>query len=161
MRDMARATFEAGGHRGNDPFGYRTVRDGAGRVAHPRRLEIVSAEAEVIRRVFAQLARSSYSDAAHVLNREGVRHRTSRAWSVSAIKDLYRRREVYIGNVTSKRGVEIRPGTHPPILSTATTFGPAGKCGAITYVRCPRAAARFAMATATSFCATRSGSRPK
>lgn len=35
MTDMARATFEGGGHVGNDPFGYRTVRDAQGNVTKP------------------------------------------------------------------------------------------------------------------------------
>jgi hypothetical protein len=38
MKDMMRSTFEAGGHRGNDPFGYRTMRDEAGASSIPRTL---------------------------------------------------------------------------------------------------------------------------
>jgi DNA invertase Pin-like site-specific DNA recombinase len=58
MVAMMRRTFEDGGHRGNDPFGYQTAaRDAEGKVTHPRMLEPVPEEAEVVRRVFAVLAR--------------------------------------------------------------------------------------------------------
>lgn len=117
MRDMMRATFEAGGHRGNDPFGYATARDESGVVVQPRRLVIVPGEAEVVRRVFEMLERSPFSEIADQLNREGVRHREVRAWTVNAIKDLWRRREVYIGNVATRRGAEVRPGQHEAILT--------------------------------------------
>ena len=41
MASQCRAIFEAGGHRGLDPFGYRTVPD-----VRPRTLELVEAEAD-------------------------------------------------------------------------------------------------------------------
>ena len=117
MRDMMRATFEAGAHRGNDPFGYRTKRDEAGRVLHPRTLEIIEEEALVVRRVFDLLARLPFSEVADVLNREGVCHRAPRAWTVNSIKDLWRRGPVYRGNVMTRRGAEVRPGRHEAILT--------------------------------------------
>lgn len=120
MTSMMAATYEAGGHRGNDPFGYRTARDEAGAIMHPRTLAPVPEEAEVVRRVFGALARQPFADLAASLNAEGVRHRTTRAWTSNAIKDLWRRREVYRGNVTTKRGLESRPGRHQAILDEET-----------------------------------------
>lgn len=117
MKDIMRSTFEAGGHRGNDPFGYQTARDEAARVVHPRTLEPVPEEAEIVRRVFRELAQRPFSKIADLLNAEGVPHRTVRAWTKNAVKDLWRRREVYRGNVTSKRGLEVIAGNHPAILT--------------------------------------------
>jgi DNA invertase Pin-like site-specific DNA recombinase len=117
MKAMMRRTFEDGGHRGNDPFGYRTARDVDGKIVHPRTLEIVEDEAEVVRRVFRELARRPFSEIADRLNAETVPHRAVRAWTKNAVKDLWRRREVYRGNVTSRRGVEVIAGKHPPILT--------------------------------------------
>ena len=59
MVAQARQIFERGGHRGNDPFGYETVRDEKYRPIRPRTLAIVPEEAEVVRRVFALLATAS------------------------------------------------------------------------------------------------------
>jgi site-specific DNA recombinase len=117
MSAMMRRTFEEGGPRGNDPFGYRTMHDEAGKVVQPRTLEVVEHEAVVVRRVFALLVRQPFSEIAAILNREGARHREPRPWTHSAVKDLWRRREVYRGMVTSRRGLEVRPGRHPAILT--------------------------------------------
>ena len=117
MKAMMRRTFEDGGHRGNDPFGYRTARDDEGKVVHPRTLEPVPEEAEVVRQVFRLLAKHPFAEIADVLNREGVRHRVPRAWGKNAVKDLWRRREVYRGNVTTRRGLEVIAGKHRAILT--------------------------------------------
>ena len=52
-----------------------------------------------------------------ILQREGIKRRVLGPWTTAAIKDLYRRREMYRGNVTARRGVEVLPGRHPAILS--------------------------------------------
>lgn len=77
-------------------------------------------EADVVRRAFRELPARPFSEVANLFNREGVRHRTSRAWTTAAIKDLWRRREVYRGNVTSRRGLEVRPAQHERILDDET-----------------------------------------
>src|ERR1035437_8752224 len=41
MTRMQRQLFEDGRHRGHDPFGYGSRRDPAGKLLHPRTLEIV------------------------------------------------------------------------------------------------------------------------
>jgi DNA invertase Pin-like site-specific DNA recombinase len=117
MKDMMRATFEAGGHRGNDPFGYRTMRDKQERVIHPRTLEVVPEEAEVVRRAFGLLREHSHAGVAGILNVEGVPHGKPGPWTHNTVKDLWRRRDLYRGLVTTRRGLESRPGRHPAILS--------------------------------------------
>ena len=126
MVAQARMTFESGGHRGNDPFGYRTAREWSER-KHAflpvrvdrvvRLLEIVPEEAVVVRRVFALLASHPFSETAEIMQREGIKRRASGPWTTAAIKDLYRRRKFYIGMVTSGRGAEDRQGRHPVILT--------------------------------------------
>ena len=114
-RAHALATHPCG--RGNDPFGYATKRED-GRVVHPRTLEIVPDEAAVVRRVFALLVDHPFSAVAEILNREGAQRRKPGPWTNSAIKDLWRRRDVYRGMVVTKRGLEPPgPGQHAPILS--------------------------------------------
>ena len=120
MVGLTRQIFEDGGHRGLDPFGYRSARDDVGRLIHPRRLEIVPEEAEIVRRVWRELAHRSTAEVADVLNREGVPHRRQRPWSKDAVKDLWRRGRVYLGFVVHRRGLEERPGTHEPILDEQT-----------------------------------------
>jgi DNA invertase Pin-like site-specific DNA recombinase len=125
MRDQMRFEFEQGGHRGLDPMGYKTLRDERYRPLRPRTLAIVPEEAEVVRRVFALLATHPFSESAEILQREGVRRRVSGPWTTAAIKDLYRRREMYRGNVTSRRGSRsARAGTRPscPKSSTRTPW---------------------------------------
>jgi DNA invertase Pin-like site-specific DNA recombinase len=117
MVAQARQVFEQGGHRGNDPFGYHTVRDERWRPVRPRTLAIDPDEAEVVRQVFALLTSHPFSETAVILQRERVRRRVLGPWTTAAINDLYRRREMYRGNVTSRRGVEVLPGRRPAILS--------------------------------------------
>ena len=62
MVAQARQIFEQGGHRGNDPFGYVTLRDERYRPVRPRTLAIIPEEAEVVRRVFALLASRPFSE---------------------------------------------------------------------------------------------------
>ena len=123
VRDTMQAAFETGRQRGHDPFGYGSVRDEVGRIVQPRLLVEVPHEAEIVRRVFRDLASMPLSEVADGLNREGIRHRTQRPWTTSAIKDLWRRRDVYRGFVVKKRGLDIRPGTHDAILDQETYDG--------------------------------------
>jgi DNA invertase Pin-like site-specific DNA recombinase len=117
MVGMQRRLFEDGRHRGHDPFGYRSLRDDAGNLVRPRQLVIVPEQAEVVRRVWRELADHSFDEVADRLNREGVPHR--RGWTRDAVKDLYRRGRVYLGYVVEKRGRDERPGRQEPILTEA------------------------------------------
>ena len=117
MTGMQRRLFEDGRHRGHDPFGYRSLRNEAGGLAHPRQLVIVPEEAGVIRRVWQELAQHSIAEVAAILNREGVAHRGP--WTRDAVKDIVRRGRVYRGFVVEKRGLDERPGCHEPILTEA------------------------------------------
>jgi len=119
MTRMQRQLFEAGRHRGHDPLGYRSVRDAAGHLVHPRQLEIVPEEAAIVRRVWHELATRSIAEVADLLNREGVPHRG--AWTRDGVKDILRRGRMYLGFVIEKRGRDERPGQHEPILSEAST----------------------------------------
>jgi DNA invertase Pin-like site-specific DNA recombinase len=110
MVAMTRGIFEAGGHRGNDPFGYRSQRIG-GR----RELAVVSEEARIVREVFLALTSHSFSATAEQLNEAGD-YRRGRRWTEDAVKDIWRRRRLYLGFVTWRRGLEERPGRHEPIL---------------------------------------------
>jgi hypothetical protein len=59
MTSMQRRLFEDGRHRGHDPLGYRSRREVDGRLSHPRELEVVPDEAEIVRRVWRGLATQS------------------------------------------------------------------------------------------------------
>lgn len=118
MTGMLRRQFEAGRHRGHDPFGYRSLRDDAGDLVHPRQLVIVPEEAAIVRRVFRELTRHSYAEVAELMTREGLL-RGGRPWTRDSVKDIVRRARVYLGYVVEKRGREERPGLHEPILSDA------------------------------------------
>ncbi len=120
MKAMMARTFEDGGHCGGDPFGYMTARDESGNVIHPRTLVPVPEEAAVVVRTFREIAQRPFSEVAQLFNREGVRHRTARPWTSNSIKDIWRRREVYRGNVTKGRGLDVRPGRHEPIVDDGT-----------------------------------------
>jgi site-specific DNA recombinase len=117
IRAMATTLFESGRQRGPDPLGYRTIRDDKGRVAQPRTLEIVPEEADAVRRAFAALVDVPMSEAAAALNRDGVPYRAGRHWTKDAVRDLWRRRRMYMGYAVRKRSTDERPGTHSPILS--------------------------------------------
>lgn len=115
MVALTRSIFEAGGHRGLDPFGYHTVAD-----VRPRTLVVVETEAAVVRRIWSELATRPTAEIADGLNRDGIAHRTDRPWTRDAVKDIVRRGRFYLGFVTHRRGVEERPGRHPAILDEAT-----------------------------------------
>jgi hypothetical protein len=121
VRDLARNTWADGGIWATTPFGYRTVRDpGTGKVLRnrlARRLEVEPEEAEVVRRVFVLLREHSHAGVAAILNREGARHGRPGPWTHNTVKDLWRRREFYIGKVTRLRGAESTQGKHEAILS--------------------------------------------
>lgn len=106
MSGMQHRLFEDGRHRGHDPFGYRSNRDAAGNLVHPRELVVVPEEAEVVRRVWAELEHHSLIEVADLLNREGVPRRGG-LWTRDAVKDISRRGRMYLGYVVEKRGREI------------------------------------------------------
>jgi site-specific DNA recombinase len=69
-----------GRHAGGRAFGYRAV------PGKPGELEIVEAEAEVVRRIFADdIAGKTPRQVAHDLNKRGVRPARGRLWSASTI----------------------------------------------------------------------------
>jgi len=117
MTGMQRRLFEDGRHRGHDPLGYRSRRDAAGNLVHPRDLEVVPEEAAIVRRIWLGLAQRSLIEVAELLNREGVPH--DGAWTRDAVKDIRRRGRFYLGYVVEKRGRDERPGRHEPILTEA------------------------------------------
>ena len=118
MTGIQRRLFENGRHRGHDPLGYRSLRNEKDELVHPRQLLIVPEEAEVVRRVWQELAQHSLSEVAERLNREGVARRGG-AWSRDSVKDILRRGRVYLGFVVEKRGRDERRGCHEPILTEA------------------------------------------
>jgi DNA invertase Pin-like site-specific DNA recombinase len=118
MSGMQHRLFEDGRHRGRDPFGYRSRRDGAGNLVHPRELAVVSEEAAIVRRVWQELEQHSLIKVAELLNREGVPRRGA-LWTRDAVKDISRRGRMYLGYVVEKRGRDERPGRHEPILTEA------------------------------------------
>jgi DNA invertase Pin-like site-specific DNA recombinase len=120
MTDMTRATLEGGGHVGNDPFGYRTIRDGRSAIVRPRTLEMIEEEAAVVRRIWRDLPTRSTQQLARDLQREGVVRRTTDPWTKDAVKDIVRRGRFYPGNVVYHRGAEERESRHPAILDEAT-----------------------------------------
>ena len=115
MAAQCRAIFEAGGHRGLDPFGYRTVPG-----SRPRTLEPVAAEVEVVARIWAELVSRSTAQIAEGLDRDDVRHRVERPWTRDAVEAIARRGRFYLGYVTHRRGLEERPGRHPAIIDEET-----------------------------------------
>lgn len=117
MTRMQHQLFEDGRHRGHDPLGYRSLRDGAGNLVHPRELVIVPTEAAVVRRVWHELTQHSLAEVAEHLNRDGVSHRADGVWTRESIKDIVRRGRMYLGFVIEKRGRDERPGRHEPILT--------------------------------------------
>ena len=119
MTGMQRRLFEDGRHRGHDPLGYRSLRDGAGNLVHPRQLVIVPDEAAVVRRVWNELAQRSLVEVADLMNREGMPHRDRGVWTRESVKDIARRGRMYLGFVVEKRGRDERPGRHEPILTEA------------------------------------------
>ncbi len=118
MKAMFAQTFAVGGHRGQDPFGYATARDHLRRVVHPRRLEIVPEEADVVRQVFAELAEMPFSEISDRFNAGGVLRPRSGPWTADAVKAIWDRRWVYLGFVVRGRGHDDRhAGQHEPIIT--------------------------------------------
>ena len=117
MTGIQRRLFEDGRHRGHDPLGYRSLRDEAGNLVHPRQLVVVPEEAAAVRRIWQLLVGHPYADVAAILNREGVPHRGP--WSREAIRDVVRRGRVYTGRVVEHRGRDERKGRHEPIIGEA------------------------------------------
>ena len=117
MTGLQRRIFEDGRHRGHDPLGYRSLRDPAGQLVHPRQLVIVPEGAAIVRRVWQELAQRSLVEVADLLNREGVPHRG--VWTRDSVKDIARRGRMYLGFVVEKRGRDERPGRHERILTEA------------------------------------------
>ena len=119
MVGITRTKHEAGGHNGRDPYGYRTARDEDGRVSQPHRLEIIEDEAAVIRDVFDRYGRRDYASRgalAAALNAEGTRRR-GRIWTDQSVRDILRRVEFYTGSAVHRRGADVRPGAHEPIIT--------------------------------------------
>jgi len=74
-------------------------------------------EAEAVRAVFRYLAEMPLSKVATALEADGVPYRPGRRWTKDRVRDVFRRRRMYLGKVIRKRSLEERPGTHPPIVS--------------------------------------------
>ena len=119
MTRMQHQLFKEGRHRGHDPLGYRSLRDGAGNLVHPRELVIAPDEAAVVRRVWQELTQHSLAQVAELLNLDGVPHREGGVWTREAVKDIVRRGRMYLGFVVEKRGRDERPGRHDAILTEA------------------------------------------
>lgn len=120
MRAMFERTFELGGHRGPDPFGYVTARDAVGRILHPRQLVAVEAEAAVVERVFEELASLPFSEISDRFNAERVPRPAPGPWTADAVKAIWDRAWVYLGFVVrGHRHTERRPGQHSPIITEA------------------------------------------
>jgi DNA invertase Pin-like site-specific DNA recombinase len=119
-----RRIYEDQGHNGLDPYGYRTIRDEQGRIVHPRNLRIVEGEAEVVVRIWRDLAYQSQEQVARALNAEGVPSRSGRPWTKDMIKDIWRRGRFYLGFAVWRRPghaeYEERPGRHSAILDEQT-----------------------------------------
>ena len=112
-RGIRRSLFEDGRHRGNPPFGYRNGRDETNR----RTLEVVEAEADVVRRVFVELRHRSFAELAEQLAAEGSPAPSAGGWTRYAVREVYLRAQLYQGLVVSGR--ETRPGRHAPIIDPA------------------------------------------
>jgi DNA invertase Pin-like site-specific DNA recombinase len=119
MTSIQRHVFEAGRHRGHDPLGYRSLRDGAGNLVHPRELVIAPDEAAIVRRVWLELTHHSLAEVAELLNLDGVPRREGGAWTRESVKDIVRRGRMYLGFVVEKRGRDERPGRHEAVLTEA------------------------------------------
>ena len=120
MNDACLQVFKGGGHLGHAPLGYHTVRDRFGKVVHPRSLEILSDEADIVRCIWRELRMNSLDGVADVLNRDAVPRREGGPWTRDAVKDVWRRGRFYLGYVVWKRGLDERIGRHEPILDEET-----------------------------------------
>ncbi len=119
MVAITRTKHERGGHNGSDPFGYRTVRDDTGKIVQPHRLEVVEQEAETIRLIFEEYGRErhrSHGALAQDLNARGIMRR-GRSWGEKSVADILRRAPFYLGQAVYRRGEDIRPGAHEPVIT--------------------------------------------
>lgn len=102
-----RLLFEDGRHRGNPPRGYRNGKDSTNR----RTLEIDEPQAARVRQMVAMMADRSYSEIAQAMTADGY------PMTTAAVKDVARRLRVYLGFVVARRGLDERPGKHPPLIT--------------------------------------------
>jgi DNA invertase Pin-like site-specific DNA recombinase len=118
MVGLTRTKHEAGGHNGQDPFGYRTARDDQGRIVRPHRLEVATDEAAIIADVFDRYGRGdvSHGEIAAALNIAGIT-RSGRTWNEKSVEDVLRRAPFYLGQAVYRRGASMVPGTHAPIIT--------------------------------------------
>ncbi len=131
MVGLSRTKFDQGGHNGLDPFGYRSARNDDGSIARPHRLEIVEAEAALVRDIYTRYATGSVSTGALAAELNAAGHRrivrardergiigdVARPWTDKGITDILGRLDVYLGYVTYRRGRERAQGTHPPVIT--------------------------------------------
>ncbi|MCY7419440.1 MAG: recombinase family protein [Chloroflexi bacterium] len=121
MKSQAAETYQRGGHRGLDPFGYRTIRLPNGIVQKPRTLEVVPQEAYAVHRIVNMAATTSHKAIAHILTAEGVLNPSGGRWTQHSVKDITRRGELYLGYVVRGRGDKSDgkriKGTHQPIIT--------------------------------------------
>ena len=121
MIGITKTKHERGGHNGAAPLGYGTVRDEKNRIVQPHRLEVIEEEAQIIRLIFDEYGReqhSSHGALAADLNARGVTRR-GQAWGEKSVADVLRRAPFYLGQAVYRRGEDIRPGTHDPIITPA------------------------------------------
>ena len=119
MVGITKTKHERGGHNGADPFGYRAARDEHGRIVQPHHLEVVEEEAEVVRLIFDEYGAERHSSQgafAQDLNARGITRR-GKTWNDKSVQDILRRAPFYLGNAVYRRGEDVRPGEHEPIVT--------------------------------------------
>lgn len=112
-RGIRRSLYEDGRHRGHPPFGYRNAVDETNR----RVLVVEDRQADVVRRIFAELAGYSFADVAAKLAAAKEPAPTSQGWTRYVVREIYLRAKVYLGLVVLSRGLDERPGRHEPIIT--------------------------------------------
>lgn len=117
VRDAMRRKAVKGEVLGRPPYGYT--------VGERHRLEVVPAEAEVVRRIFRYYLNENLGIRliARRLNEEGYRTRRDGNWSMVTIRDILRNR-AYLGTY-ARFGVRV-PGSHPALI-TQDDFRRAGE----------------------------------
>ncbi len=119
MVAITRTKHESGGHNGSDPYGYRTARTPEGKVEQPHRLAPVPEEADVVRLIFDGYGSGdfgSHKAIAMHLNEQGIRRR-GKPWAERGVTDVIRRAPFYCGYAVYRRGQDVRPGAHDPIIT--------------------------------------------